>query len=192
MPLSWASAGRVGAIVLLSFLLQVSGLGQLRLLGGSFDLIPLAVAAVAYYSGSLPGAVTGFSAGLLLGAGLGQALGAAALVLAALGYAVGRYRELRDPAHGLAPIAVAAASTFAYLLVTATVSFMLGFEGAVSPLLIRETFLTVLLNSLLAMPVFWIVAKTLRRVLDNDPFVRRRRRARPIEAGPIGLRGLDV
>ena len=177
--------------MLVFFLLQVAGIGQLRLLGGSFDLIPLAVVAVAYYSGSLPGAVTGFSAGLLLGAALGQALGAAALVLAALGYAVGRYRELRDPAHGLAPIAVTATSTFAYLLATATVSFMLGFEGAVSPLLIRETLLTVILNSLLAMPVFWIVAKTLRRVLDSDPFIKRRR-SRPRDKGPIGLRGLEV
>jgi rod shape-determining protein MreD len=192
MTRSWGAFGRVAAIVFVAFLLQVAGLGQLRILGGSFDLIPLAVAGIAFYAGSIPGAVSGFGSGLLLGAAMAQPLGASALVLAALGYAVGRYRELRDPAHGLAPIAVAAASTFAYLIAVAVVSFMLGFEGAVSPLVIRETFLTVLLNSLLALPAFWLIGRTLRRVLDEDPFVKRRRRGPPRERGPIGLRGLEV
>ena len=69
---------------------------------------------------------------------------------------------------------------------------MLGFEGAVSPLVIRETILTVLLNSLLALPVFWLVASILRRVLDSDPFNKRRRPRGPRDPGPIGLRGLEV
>jgi rod shape-determining protein MreD len=189
---SWEAAARVGAIVLAAFLLQVSGLGELRILGGSFDLIPLSLAAIAFYAGSVPGALTGFAAGLLLGAAMGQPLGAAALVLTAMGYAIGRYRELRDPAHGLAPIAVAAASTLAYLVAEAAVSFMLGFEGAVSPLVIRETILTVLLNSLLALPVFWLAARVLRPVLENDPFNKRRRPRGPRDPGPIGLRGLEV
>jgi rod shape-determining protein MreD len=189
---SWGAAARVGAIVFGAFLLQVSGLGELRLFGGSFDLIPLSVVAIAFYAGSVPGAMTGFAAGLLLGATMGQPLGASALILTALGYAVGRYRELRDPAHGLAPIAVTAASTLGYLIAEAGVSFMLGFEGAVSPLVIRETILTVLLNSLLALPVFWLVARILRAVLDSDPFNRRRRPRGPRDPGPIGLRGLEV
>lgn len=189
---SWGAAARVAAIVFGAFLLQVSGLGELRLLGGSFDLIPLSVVAVAFYAGSVPGAMTGFAAGLLLGAAMGQPLGASALILTALGYAVGRYRELRDPAHGLAPIAVAAASTLGYLIAQAGVSFMLGFEGAVSPLVIRETILTVLLNSLLALPVFWLVGRILRSVLDSDPFIKRRRPRGPRDPGPIGLRGLEV
>jgi rod shape-determining protein MreD len=187
----WPAVLRVGGIVFVAFLLQVSGLGELRILGGSFDLIPLSVAAVAFYSGSVPGAITGFGSGLVLAAAMGQPLGALALILTSMGYAIGRYRELRDPAHGLTPIAVAAASTLAYLLAVAVVSFMLGFEGAVSSLVIRETILTVLLNSLLALPVFWLVGRILRPILTRDPFYRRPR-SRPRDPGPIGLRGLEV
>ena len=44
--------------------------------------------------------------GFLLDLAAGQTMGASSLVLTAVGYGVGRYRELRDPAHGLLPIAV--------------------------------------------------------------------------------------
>jgi rod shape-determining protein MreD len=191
MTRSWGALGRVAALVLVAFLLQVSGIGQLRVLGGSFDLVPLAVAVVAFYAGSIPGAFTGFACGLLIASALGQPLGASSLALTVLGYAIGRYRELRDPAHGLAPIAVAALATFAYLMAVAVLSFMLGFEGAVSPLVLRETFLTVLLNSALALPAFWLGRKLLGPVLLHDPGARRRR-ARSRDRGPIGLRGLEV
>jgi rod shape-determining protein MreD len=190
MIVSGASIARVALVVLAAFLLQLSGIGQVRLLGGSFDLIPMGVIAVAYFAGSVPGAITGFCAGLLLDLVLGRELGASALVLTSLGYVVGRYRELRDPAHGLAPIAVAAAGTAGYLIASAAVSFMLGFEASVSLLVLRDIVMTVLLNSLLALPVFWLVGKLLRPALLNDPF--RRRRPRERRAGPLGLRGLEV
>lgn len=183
---------RAGGLILAAVLLQISGVGQVRLLGGSFDLIPIAVAGLSYFAGSVPGALLGFATGLLLDLLLGREFGASALVLTALGYAVGRYRELRDPAHGLAPIAVVAAATAGYLIAVAAVSFMLGIEASVSLLVLREIIVTVLLNSLLALPIFWVVKKVLRRSLLVDPFALRRRRPVPREPGPVGLRQLEV
>jgi rod shape-determining protein MreD len=101
---------RTGLLVLLTVVVQLSGFSQMQILGGYIDLIPLLVGAVAIYSGSIAGAIVGFSTGLLIDLALGQNLGATSLVLTALGYGVGRYRDLRDPAHGLLPIPVAAAS----------------------------------------------------------------------------------
>ena len=183
---------RTGLLVLLVVVLQISGFSQMRLLGGYIDLIPLAVAAAAIYSGSVAGSVVGFCTGLLIDLALGQNLGATSLVLTALGYGVGRYRDLRDPAHGLMPIPVAAAATFGYLAAVAAVSFMLEIGASVSPLVAREAIITVLLNVAVALPFFALVRRVLRPVLVVDPAARMRRRADPIESGPLGLRGLEV
>ena len=192
MTLSPAAVFRTGLLVLLAVVLQISGFSQMRILGGYIDLIPLVVGAVAIYAGSIPGAIVGFSTGLLIDLALGQNLGATSLVLTALGYGVGRYRDLRDPAHGLLPIPVAAAATFGYLTAVAAVSFMLEIGASVSALVLREAIITVLLNVAVALPFFALVRKVLRPVLAVDPAVRMRRRADPIESGPLGLRGLEV
>jgi rod shape-determining protein MreD len=183
---------RTGLLVLLAVVLQISGFSQMRLLGGYIDLIPLVVAAAAIYSGSVAGSIVGFCTGLLIDLALGQNLGATSLVLTALGYGVGRYRDLRDPAHGLMPIPVAAAATFGYLAAVAAVSFMLEIGASVSPLVLREAIITVLLNVAVALPFFALVRRVLRPVLAVDPAARMRRRADPIESGPLGLRGLEV
>jgi rod shape-determining protein MreD len=190
--LSPATIVRTGLLVLLAVVLQLSGFSQMRILGGYIDLIPLVVGAVAIYAGSVPGAIAGFCTGLLIDLALGQNLGATSLVLTALGYGVGRYRDLRDPAHGLLPIPVAAAATLGYLAAIAAVSFMLEIGASVSALVLREAIITVLLNVAVALPFFALVRKVLRPVLAVDPAVRMRRRADPIESGPLGLRGLEV
>jgi rod shape-determining protein MreD len=183
---------RVAALILLSVVLQISGVGAVRLLGGNIDLIPLVVAAIAIFSGSVPGAVAGFSTGLFLDLAVGQPVGGAALTLAVVGYFVGRYREVRDPAHGLMPIPVGAAATAGYAAGFALISFMLEIGASVSPVVFREMLATVFLNALISVPFFAIVRRVLRPVLIVDPLERRRRRQQPRRAGPIGLRGLEV
>src|SRR4051812_19732467 len=165
----------------------------MRLLGGTIDLLPLAVGAVGIYAGSVPGAIFGFCTGLLVDLLIGQTLGASALVLTAVGYGVGRYRDMRDPAHGLMPIPVAAAATAGYLTAVAAVSFMLEIEASVSVLVLREAVITVLLNVALALPFFALVRRILRPVLAVDPLHRMRKRGeQPTASGPLGLRGLEV
>jgi rod shape-determining protein MreD len=183
---------RVGLLLLLAVVLQLSTLSQLGILGGRIDVVVLSVAAVAYYAGSVPGTATGFAAGFLLDLLSGATMGASSLVLTAVGYGVGRFREVRDPSHGLLPIPVGAAATGAWVVAFASVSFMLDVGASVSPLVVREMVVTVLLNTLLALPVFAGVRRLLRPVLVVDPLEVRRRRQAPRETGPLGLRGLEV
>ena len=181
---------RAGGLCLAFVIVQVSAISQIHLLGGGANIVPLYVAAVALYAGSIPGAAAGFSAGLLLDLAVGGDVGASSLVLTAVGYGLGRYREVRDPAHSLAPLPVAAVATLAYALGFAAVSFMLSSEADVSALVLRDTVVTVILNCLIALPAFVLVRRVLRPVLVVDPLERRRRRRGPRPTGPIGLRGI--
>jgi rod shape-determining protein MreD len=183
---------RVGVLLLLAVVLQLSGLSQLGILGGHIDLVVLVVAAIAFYGGSVSGCAAGFSAGFLVDLLSGATMGVSSLVLTAVGYGVGRFREVRDPSHGLLPLAVAAVATGGFMVAFAAVSFMLDVGASVSPLVIRDAIVTTLLNVLLALPVFTGVRKLLRPVLKVDPLAVRRRRRPPRETGPLGLRGLEV
>jgi rod shape-determining protein MreD len=183
---------RAGLIAFAAVILQLSGFGPMRFFEGTPDLIPLAVAAVAIYAGSVPGAAMGFATGFLLDLAVGSTMGASSLVLSAVGYGVGRYREVRDPAHGLLPIPVGAVATAAWVGTFGAVSFMLDVAAPVNALVFRDMLVTILLNAALAIPVFAACRWILRPVLVIDPLERRRRRRAPMETGPIGLRGLEI
>jgi rod shape-determining protein MreD len=182
---------RVGLLLLVAVVTQISGFSGLRVFGGVFDLIPLVVAAIALYGGSVTGAAVGFSIGLLADLALGHNLGASSLVLTAVGYGVGRFGELRDPAHGLIAIPVGGAATFGYVVAFGLVNFMLEIDASISALVLRDALVTVVLNAWLALPVFGIVKRLLRPVLASEPG-RRRRPAETRPTGPLGLRGLEV
>jgi len=186
-----SSVIRLGLMILAAVVFQITCVVQIRILGGTADVMPLLVAAVALYAGSVPGASTGFFTGLLADLALGTNLGATSLVLTAVGYGVGRYREQRDPAHTLTPIPVAAAATGGYVLAYSAVSFMLSIDAPVSLFVLREMVMTVVLNVLIAMPFFAVTRRLLRPVLLVDPSPRARRDP-TIASGPIGLRGLEV
>jgi len=163
VTLSGASVFRLAMIGLLGGLVQLGFVSQLTVFGVPADLSPLLVAAAGFYAGSIAGSVFGFS------------LGVTSLVYTAVGYGAGRFRELRDPAHGLAPAAVGAAATAIALIGFALLQFLLGVEAPVSLLLLRQILLTIVLNTLLALPVFAIVRRVLLPFLPEDPRRRRRR-----------------
>jgi rod shape-determining protein MreD len=191
VTLTGGMLARVGLLILLGVVLQISGLSQLQIMGSSPDLTPLIVGAVALWAGSVPGAVTGFFVGLLLDLALGQNVGSSSLVLSAVGYSVGRFGELRDPAHGLIAIPVGVMATSEYLVAFAAVSFMLETAPSISGLVVRDAVVTIILNAIIAVPVFGLVRRIIRPVLLAQP-AGRRRRAQTRETGPIGLRGLEV
>ncbi|MBD0283096.1 MAG: rod shape-determining protein MreD [Thermoleophilaceae bacterium] len=191
MILSGGAVLRVALLLLLATVLQLSVLSPIAVAGGQADLLVLVVAAAAYYAGSISGCATGFAAGFLLDLATGATMGASSLVLAAVGYGVGRFREVRDPSNALLPIPVAAAATAGWVVAFAAVSFMLEVGARVSPLVARDMVVTVLLNALLALPVFAGCRRLLRPSLAVDPRELRRRRRPPREATPLGLRGIE-
>lgn len=167
-------------IVLLSFatvVIQVAGISQISIFGVSADLTPLVVMSVGLLAGSMLGAATGFGIGLFVDLLLVQTLGVTSLLYITIGYWCGRLHELRDPSHGLVPLALGGAATaFAGIGMT-LIQFLLGVDAPVSLLLVQQIFITVLVNTLLALPVYAVVRRIIRPVLPDDPRRRRRRRA---------------
>jgi cell shape-determining protein MreD len=117
----------------------------------------------------------GFGTGLLVDTVLVQTLGVTSLLYIAIGYWSGRLRELRDPAHGLVPLAGGAAATAVAGIGMTLIQFLLGVDAPVSFLLAQQIFVTVLVNTLLALPVYALVRRIVQPALPDDPRRRRRR-----------------
>jgi rod shape-determining protein MreD len=169
------SVGRLVAIGLVGGILQLTTVSQVAIFGVPADLSPLLVATVGLLCGSIAGSCFGFGLGLFMDTLLAQTLGLTSLVLVAVGYAAGRLRELRDPAHTLVPVAVGAAATAVAAVGFAVLQFLLGVDAPVSLLLIRQILMTIVLNTLLAMPVYLACRRVLAPFLPDDPRRRRRR-----------------
>jgi rod shape-determining protein MreD len=165
-------------LILLAFvavLVQESAVSQISIFGVSADLTPLVVMSVGLLCGSTTGAVFGFGTGLLIDLVLVQTLGVTSLLYIVIGYWAGRLRELRDPSHELVPLAGGAvASAFAGLGM-AVIQFLLGVDAPVSLLLLQQIFITMLVNTLLALPVYALVRRVIQPALPEDPRRRRRR-----------------
>jgi len=55
------------------------------------------------------------------------------------------------------------------------IQFLLGVDAPVSLLLVQQIFLTVLVNTLIALPVYALVRRIIRPAMPDDPRRRRRR-----------------
>jgi rod shape-determining protein MreD len=166
---------RLALLALTVTLLQISAVSQVQVFGVNADLLPLAVMAVALLCGSLTGATFGFFVGLFADTALVQTLGLSSLVYVAAGYAIGRTRELRDPQGTLVPLVAGAAATAIALVGYALMQFLLGVDAPVSVYLVRETLATIVLDTILAVPLYAIVRRWLLPALPDDPRRRRRR-----------------
>jgi rod shape-determining protein MreD len=166
---------RLSALGFLTVVIQIAAVSQVTVFGVSVDLTPLVVASVGLLAGSLPGAVFGFAVGLFADVALVQTLGVTSLLFIAIGYWAGRLRELRDPAHALVPLAIGAAATAFATVGFALMQFMLGVRAPVSWLLLRQIVVTILIGTLLALPIYALVRRVMQGSLPDDPRRRRRR-----------------
>ena len=175
--MTWNSTSvlRLVAMLLVGGILQLTTVSQVAIFGVPADLSPLLVGAVGLLCGAIAGACFGFGLGLFMDTLLAQTLGLTSLVLLAVGYAAGRLRELRDPAHALVPVAVGAAATAAAAIGFSVLQFLLGVDAPVSLLLVRQILMTIVLNTLLALPVYLACRRILAPFLPDDPRRRRRR-----------------
>ncbi len=175
---------RLALIAVVVVVLQATAVSQIEVWGVPADLTPLAVASVGLLLGALPGAGFGFVVGLLVDTTLLQTLGVSSLLLVAVGYGAGRLRELRDPAHGLTPMAVGAVAAAVTSLGYAILQFLLGAAVPLSALLARDVLMSIVLDTLLALPVYAAARRALVPVLPDDPR-RRRRRAQTTTLSPL-------
>ena len=164
---------RIVALVFVAVVLQLAIVSQIDLFGSNADLLPLVALAVGLRAGPIPGSVTGFLLGLVADMALIQTLGVTSLLLIAVGYLAGRYRELRDTSHALLPIVAGLAATLVYGVGFAVVQFLLGVQSPVSGLLARDIVITALLNSAVAIPTFAAVRAWLGTSITDDLRSRR-------------------
>ena len=166
---------RLVLLGLVTVVIQEAALSQVSIFGISADLTPLVVMSVGLLTGSMTGAVMGFFTGLLVDTVLVQTLGITSLLYIAIGYWSGRLREVHDPAHGLIPLAAGAAATAVSGIGMTIIQFLLGVDAPVSLLLAQQIFITVLVNTLISLPVYALVRRIIRPALPEDPRRRRRR-----------------
>jgi rod shape-determining protein MreD len=169
-----ALAARIVVFGFVVGIVQVTFVSQFPIAGGTADLAPLAVMAIGLLCGGLAGASFGFGLGLFLDVSLLQTLGVTSLILTGIGYAAGRVREGADAESSLVPVLAGAAATVTMSVTYSILQFLLDVSAPVSGVLLRQLLATLILNTLLALPVYAIARRWLSRSLPNEP--RRRRR----------------
>lgn len=165
---------RLAALCVAATLVQIAAISQVSVFGVNADLSPLIVAFAGFLCGAIGGAGAGFGVGLLLDLALVQTLGVSSLIYTLVGYGAGRLRELRAPQATLTPLAVGAVATAGGTIGYSVIEFLLGVNAPVSFLLARQILATIILNTLISLPVFTLVRRWLSPALPDDP--RRRPR----------------
>ena len=168
---------RLAGLGFVAVLLQIAGVSEIRIFGVSADLSPLVVAAAGFLTGAVPGAAFGFCVGIFVDIALVETLGVSALIYTVVGYGAGRLRELRAPEAPVTPLVLGAAATAFAACAYAVIEFLLGVDAPVSVQLVRNIVITIVLNTLIAVPVYSLVRRWLVPALPDDPGRRRRRRA---------------
>lgn len=166
---------RLVAIVVLGVVLQLSFFSQVALFHTSPDVLPALVVSLGLLGGSMTGAVTGFSIGILLDCLLIAPLGGGSLVLLSTGYLAGLFRE-RFVIHSslVAPLMCMVLTLFAELGFGA-VELMLGLDTAVSTLVIRDMLIKSVFAFFLGWGIYVVLRWVLRPALVEEPVVRRGR-----------------
>jgi rod shape-determining protein MreD len=174
---SGALALRLSAFVVFVVFFQIGVVSEVPVFGVNADISSLLVAFVGLMCGSTVGAACGFAVGLLVDLALLQTLGLTSLVFTLVGYWCGRLREVRDPQGALTPLLVGAGASATALVGYSLMEFMLGVDAPVSFELLRQIVLGVLVNTIVALPMWALTRRVLEGALPEDPRRRRRRRS---------------
>ena len=153
---------KLALVVFFAALLQVTLVAPLEVGGGTADLLLVTVVTLALLRGSITGATAGFAGGVIVDTATLGTLGLTSLLLTVTGYWAGRYGELRkvDGAH--APLLAVAVATALYAIAAAALHFVLGYDVSARLALLEALPPAVLLNLLIAAPVFALCRRLLR------------------------------
>ncbi|SRR5436190_3818807 len=179
---SWCSSGRESAadvaldlvkgalVVFLGAILQVSVFSSVTIVGGTPNVLLVALVSVALLRGSIVGSACGFLGGLVLDTATLGTLGFTSLLFTIVGYWVGRYGETtgRDRAH--APFLAVAVVTMLYAIGALALHFMLGEPAPARAVLVDTLFQDLALNLLVTIPVYALTRRLLKPVERSDRF----------------------
>jgi len=178
------SGGLIARIVALSIAVvffQIGVVSEVPVFGVTVDLSILLAAFTGLLCGSMVGAVGGFAIGLLVDLALVQTLGLTSLLFTLIGYWSGRLRDRsseigqHNPQAALTPLLVGAGATAVALIGYSVMEFLLGVDAPVSLQLLRQIVLGILVNTIVALPMWVLVRRCLIGGLPQDPRRRRRR-----------------
>ncbi|HKH15818.1 MAG TPA: rod shape-determining protein MreD [Solirubrobacterales bacterium] len=184
MILTRGVIARLAALGALAAVAQVVCFSKMDIFGSSPDVALLVVISVGMLGGSLTGAVTGFSIGLLIDCLLLETLGAFALTMLTVGYVAGRYRETVGRPTRAAVVLLGGSLTLLGAVVIAAIQIGTGIDANVSFLVVRDALIKSLIGALIAIPVLWVVRLVVRSALVDERRAARRTPApRPVESG---------
>lgn len=173
---------RLVAIAIVGVLLQLSFFSRVEVFHTSPDILPALVVCLGLLGGSMTGAVTGFSIGLLVDCLLVETLGVTSLVLLSVGYLAGLFRERFEIHSSLVPALLCMGLTLLSELGFAAIQLMLGVDAELSSLLVRDILLKSIYAFFLGWPIYLGVRRLLRPALVEEPKVRRRRQPKVLGA----------
>jgi rod shape-determining protein MreD len=173
---------RLAAIAILGVLLQFSFFSRVELFHTSPDVLPALVVSLGLLGGSLTGAVSGFSIGLLVDCLLVAPLGGSSLVLLGAGYLAGLFRERFEIHSSLVPPLLCMGLTLFAELGFALVQVMLGVDAPVSGLVVRDMLLKSIYAFFLGWPIYLALRRLLRSALVEEPTVTRRKQPTVLRA----------
>ncbi len=145
---------KVGGVVALAALLQVSWLNGVDVLGGAPDLVLAVVVAVALLRGSVVGAFAGFGGGLMTDVSTFGPVGVSALVLTLVGYWAGRYAETTGRGRRQAPAVAIVAATFGAGIAASLLYVLLGETVSSATVVTVAVWPALLLNLVVGLPAF--------------------------------------
>jgi rod shape-determining protein MreD len=170
----FADAAKAAAVLFLAVVLQISICSGIDIFGGTPDLLLVTLVMVALLRGTIFGAAAGFGTGLLYDMGTFGTLGFTALLYTLVGYWIGRYGETtgRDRAH--APLLSVVVVTALFAVGALLLHFVLGEHAPAREVLVESLVPTMMLNVLLAFPVYSAVRRAVRpaRWAETAPEVR--------------------
>lgn len=172
---SGSLALRVGVLALVTVFFQIVVVSEVPVFGVNAELSALLVAFVGLLCGSMAGAVCGFAVGLFIDLALQQTLGLTSLIFTLIGYSCGRLRELRDPQAPLTPLLVGVSASAVSLVGYSLMEFMLGVDAPVSFELLRVIVLGVVVNTIVALPMYALTRRALEGAMPEEQRRRRRR-----------------
>lgn len=138
-------------------------LGSIDLWGGRPDLLLLTVLVIALLRGAVPGAAFGFVGGLLFDVATFETLGVTSLLLTFAGYWTGRYGETTGRDRGHAPYVSVLALTLLYAVGGYALHEILGDPVSARVALGTALLPSLLLNLLVAIPVYLLLRRLLGR-----------------------------
>ena len=153
---------KAAGLLFVAAIAQVSILSGAEILGGTPDLVLVTLVAVALLRGAVFGAVAGFCVGLVVDTGTFATLGFSSLLLTTAGYWIGRYGETTGRGRTRAPLVSVAVATVLVTFGALALHFMLGQNAPAREVLVDALPPTLLLNLLLAAPVFALCRRVLR------------------------------